>query len=87
MRKILYVIMQVLLDGKPYTAAFTDTMTAQDLKLPGKVSFTEVKLVIKAVYDTAKWQDTALSGVEFWLDGKEIEVDYSDFEWALKKAE
>ena len=55
-------------------------MTTQDLKLPEKVSFSKVRLVIKAVWETTKWQDTALSGVEFWADGKEIEVDYSDIE-------
>ena len=78
--------MDIAYDGQIKSAYFKDEMTAQSVYFDTPVSAKEFKFTIKDVYPTTKWEDTAISGIEFYLDGEEVEVDYSKFKDGLGAA-
>ena len=67
------------LDGKNYTIDFDDEMKDQGITFDEPVSFSEVELIIEAVYEFTKWEDTAISGIKFYLNGEERKIDTSKF--------
>ena len=67
------------LDDKNYTLDFDDEMKDQGITFNETISFSEVELIIEAVYKTTKWDDTAISGIKFYLNGEEIKIDTSKF--------
>ena len=72
------------LDGKNYTIDFDDEMKDQGITFNEPISFSEVELIIEAVYKTTKWDDTAISGIKFYLNGEEVIVDTSKFAEGFK---
>ena len=71
--------MRMKLDGKNYTIDFDDEMKDQGITFNEPVSFSDVELIIEAVYKTTKWDDTAVSGIKFYLNDEEIKIDTSKF--------
>jgi hypothetical protein len=64
--------LEVKLDGKAFTVDFKDEMVVQSLKLNAPMSFKTAGFTIKDVYPTIKWEDTAISEIAFYYQGKKI---------------
>ena len=71
--------MRMKLDGKNYTLDFDDEMKDQGIAFNEPINFSDVELIIEAVYESTKWEDTAISGIKFFLNGEEIKIDTSKF--------
>jgi len=64
---------------------FEDLMTDQSAYFPGKLTFNEIRFIIKKVYPTEKWEDTAISGIKFYFRNEEIPINLTEFEEGFEK--
>ncbi|MBN2353756.1 MAG: hypothetical protein JXD23_14380 [Spirochaetales bacterium] len=76
--------LEVRLDGRAVAATFSDTMTAQNVPLPGlgkvPLTFTSATFTITGVYRGTEWDDTPIAEITFYANGEPILVDLSGIE-------
>ena len=51
----------------------------QLVKLYGPKFFTRAKFMIQDVYKTTQWDDACITEIEFWYQGKKLEIDLSGY--------
>ena len=71
--------MDLILSGQIVNDNFRDEMVIQSVNICEAVDVEKIEFIIRGVYPTTKWQDTAISGIEFYLEGERVEVDTSRF--------
>jgi hypothetical protein len=76
--------MLITLDTYTQFVDFTDTMTPQTVDFGKARTFSNATFTIAEVFATSKDDDTALAEVEFWNEGKKLEIDLSDFADKMK---
>ncbi len=63
--------------GKTYTFDFDDKMEEQAKKLNAAITFNKIKFIVKEVYRSTGDDDTALSEISFYNQGKKVDLDMS----------
>ncbi|MBN2535629.1 MAG: hypothetical protein JXB88_22315, partial [Spirochaetales bacterium] len=56
---------------------FKDEMKMQEMKLPSEIQFSSITFEITDVYLSGKDNDTAISEIAFYRNGRKVEIDVS----------
>jgi hypothetical protein len=76
--------MLITLDNYTQFVDFQDSMTPQTVDLGKARTFSSATFTIAEVFATSKDNDTCIAEIEFWNEGKKLEIDLSDFGDKLK---
>ena len=76
----------IVLDNHEQEFEFSDSMRAQECILAKPCTFKTAKFIIKDIYKTTNWDDTAISEIKFFYQGKWMGIDVkTNYENYLKE--
>ncbi|MBN2893827.1 MAG: hypothetical protein JXL97_18300 [Bacteroidales bacterium] len=72
------------LDNQRKAYKFPDVMEPQTINFKKPQIFTKAKFEIMEVYESTKWDDTAITEIQFFCKGKKLDIDISKYAEFLK---